>query len=484
MLKYIINFLIKICLINIFTIKIFSQNCCDECFENCKKILCKKNDDNSNLDNNLNFDNNLNLNNNLDLDNNQEKYLESLLDNTNFIFNIKSFNDSIFSENPNSTDREYTIVKDGTKNNNGVLGNGSFGTVYKVRNKKGDLFALKRVFIDERYELSTKKEIQILVKCRDCKNVIKIVDTYKDTYKYTLNSTTNGYYYYIVTELYQGGDLKNFIEKCKNNNTGLEYKEIISKKERYIYQMINAVKQIHDKGITHRDIKPANFFIGENDKLYLGDFGIATEDYDGEFLNGSPLYMFFFLNHMIEFMKGNQTIVKDLLQHCDLYSLMCLIFEVLQGTTFADYSGNSFVSYQNILLNKNYEDLCPKANFGVTDNVINQIISAQENLWQQIQNNKIIMQQNNCMNFFFRQQLMPLIEEGNNLNLTLNLFSFSPILRWKNYQSINNIDVNKDMYANMLNEIIENLFITDFNIVSIMGTPCFNYLNNRYKDKY
>ena len=64
MLKYIINFLIKICLINIFTIKIFSQNCCDECFENCKKILCKKNDNNPDLNNNSGLDDNSDLNNN------------------------------------------------------------------------------------------------------------------------------------------------------------------------------------------------------------------------------------------------------------------------------------------------------------------------------------------------------------------------------------------------------------------------------------
>ena len=497
--KYIINFLIKICLINIFTIKIFSQNCCDECFKNCKKILCKKNDDNSNSNNNSDFDNNLdlnnkndnsnlnnkndnsNLNNNLDLDNNQEEYFKSLLE--DFDKNIKNFNNSIFSENLDSTEAEYTIVTDGTTNNNGILGQGSYGTVYKVKNKKGKYFALKRVFIDERYEFSIKKEIQALIKCRDCKNVIKIFDAYKNPSKNTLNPTTNGYYYYIVTELYEGGDLQGFIKKCKNNITGLNNNQIREKKEIYIYQMINAVKQIHAKGIIHRDIKPANFFIGENDKLYLGDFGTATEDYDGKFLNGTPFYMFFFLNYMIGFMSGNKKIVNVLLKHCDLYSLMCLIFEVLEGTTFADYSGNSFVSYQNILLNKNYEDLCPKADFKVTDDVINKIISAQENLWQQIQNNKIV-QQNNCMNFFFQQQLMKLMAEENILNLNLNLFSFSPILRWKNYQSTKGINVNINMYANMLNEIIINLFKTDFNIVSVMGTACYKNLDNLYKKNY
>ena len=482
MLKYIINFLIKICLINIFTIKIFSQNCCDECFENCKKILCKKNDNNPDLDNNSDLDdkndNNSNLNNNLDSDNNQEKYFKSLLN--NFDKNIRVFNNSIFSENPYSTDAEYAIVKNGTKWNNGILGQGSFGTVYKVKNKKGEIFALKKIFIPENEESATKKEIQTLIKCRDCKNVIKIVDAYKNIYKYTLNSTTNGYYYYIITEIYEGGDLNDFIKKCQTNSTGLNANKLIKKKDIYIYQMINAVKQIHEKGITHRDIKPTNFFIGENDKLYLGDFGIATEDYDGEFLTGTPFYMFFFLNHMIEFMRGNQTIVKALLQHCDLYSLMCLIFEVIEGTAFADYSGNFFVSYQNILLNKNYKDLCPKANFEVKDEVINQIISAQEKLWQQIQNYKIV-QQNNCMNFGFQQQLIKLVQD---LNLGLNLFSFSPILRWNNYLFNHNINTYNNNYANMLNEIIENLFKTDFNIVSIMGTACYKTLDNFYKKDY
>jgi len=488
MLKYIINFLIKICLINIFTIKMFSQNCCDECFKHCKKILYKKNDNNSDLDDNSDFDNNLdlnnkndnsNLNNNLDLDdnsdldNNQEQYFKLLLD--NFDKNIKNFNNSIFSENLDSTEAEYTIVTDGTTNNSGILGKGSYGTVYKVKNKKGKYFALKKNFIPENEEKTTKKEIQTLIKCRDCKNVIKIVDAYKNICRCNFNSIY-GYYYYIVTEFYQGGDLQGFIEKCKTNSTGLNNNEIKEKKEIYIYQMINAVKQIHAKGIIHRDIKPANFFIGENDKLYLGDFGTATENYDGTYLIGTPLYMYFFLNYMIGFMNGNQNIINSLLKHCDLYSLMCTIFELLEQTYFADYSGIFNVSYQNILYNKNFELLCPKADFDVPNDVVNQIISAQENLRQKIQNNQI-MQQNNYMNYFFQIQLMQ-------LGLEQNKFSFSPLKRWKDYLLNTKININSDLYAYMLNEIIQNLFRTEFNIDSILGTVCYKTLDNLYKKNY
>ena len=475
MLKYIINLLIKICLINIFTIKIFSQNCCDECFENCKKILCKKNDNNPDLNNNSGLDDNS------DLNNNQKEYFKSLLE--DFDKNIKKFNNSIFSENPDYTDAEYTIVKDGTKKNDGILGKGGFGTVYKVKNKKGKYFALKKNFIHENLESATKKEIRALIKCRDCKNIIKIVDAYKNSYKCKFNSM-DGYYYYIVTELYQGGDLKDFIKKCKN--TGLN-NEIIKKKDIYIYQMINAVKQIHDKGIIHRDIKPANFFIGENDKLYLGDLGVATENYDGAYLNGSPLYMYYFLNYMINFMNGKQDIVNPLLKHCDLYGLMCTIFELLTYTFFADYSGNFYVSYQNLLYNEIFKSLRPKMNFEVPNDVVNKIISIQNNQWEQIQNNQNnqIIQQYNYMNYFFQIQLKQLIEEGYNLNLNLSMFSFSPLGRWNDYLLWNpNININKDMYAYMLSEIIQNLFITTFNIDSILGTECYKNLDNLYKKNY
>ena len=385
MLKYIINFLIKICLINIFTIKIFSQNCCDECFENCKKILCKKNDNNSALDNNnsdldnnnSDFDNNLNLNNkndnsnsnnnpnsnsnsnnNPDLDDNQEKYFESLLDNDNFDNNIRNFDDSIFSENSNSTDAEYTIVKDGTKGKDGIWGKGSYGTVYKVKNKKGKHFALKKNFIPENEESATKKEIQTLIKCRDCKNVIKIVDAYKkDGTEIKDGENVYGFYYYIITELYDHGDLSNIssIDNIKSHNIKKYY--IILR--RIIYQMINAVKQVHDKGIIHRDIKPDNFFIGENDKLYLGDFGCATENYDG-ISAGDFKYR---CNHLLTYLETKGKGLKQdekfnkLYKFLDIFALATSIFHFLTGRRFlAQIDYKDFIN-ENITADKKWEQI-------------------------------------------------------------------------------------------------------------------------------
>ena len=181
---------------------------------------------------------------------------------------------------------------------------------------------------------------------------------------------------------------------------------------------------------------------------------------------------------MIEFMKGDKDIANSLLKHCDLYSLMCTIFELLEYTYFADYNGNCNVAYQDLFYNKKDEILCPKADFFVTNDVVNQIILAQNNLLQQIQNNQN-MQQYNYMNYFFQIQLMQLQAQQQ-----LNMFSFSPILRWNSYLNKKQTKVNEGSYAFIINEIIQNLFITNFNIDSILGTACYKNLDNLYKKNY
>ena len=161
----------------------------------------------------------------------------------------------------------------------------------------------------------------------------------------------------------------------------------------------------------------------------------------------------------------------------------CSAVGMIEHTYFADYSGNFNVSYKDLFYNENFKSLCPKADFFVTNNVVNQIISAQGNLWQQIQNNQN-MQQYNYMNYFFQIQLKQLIQEGNKLNLDLNMFSFFPLSRWTNYLSSNKIDINSDTYAYMLDEIIQNLLMTNFNIDSILGTGCYKILDTLYKNNY
>lgn len=509
MLKYIINFLIKICLINIFTIKIFPQNCCDICFENCKKILHKKRkkivkkyninnsldrknsklksnkekaleqDGNSVPENTINNNSHSNnipksshnsgsgknnrssyssvpFDNNTSLENEQEHYLNLLLD--NFDNNIKKFGDSIFSENSDFTNVKYTIVKEGTQKNDGVLGEGAFGKVYKVKNKENKIFALKKAFIPTDEESLAKKEITCLIKCRDCENVIKIKDVYKD-YSESYNSQDQqGFYYYIVTEWYQKGNLYDYIEQCKNSATTLKNTKVTRTKMKYIYQMINAVKQIHDKGIIHRDIKPENFFISENDNLYLGDFGCATEEYDKKEVCGTLLYIYDLLNYMIYhlYMNNKSEESISLFKHCDLYSLMCVIFELKQHIPFQNKLENSIFSDlqqgNNTILNL----LCPNINFDVPKNVCDIIQNKYKRDLENVKNG-----QNTIEDIWFW---------------------FSPLKKWENYKSNENREGNEKC-DNMLKTIIQNLFNTKFNIDSIMQTQYYKALKNLHENK-
>ena len=343
MIKNKISLLLITCLMHIITIEIFSQDCCKNicyCCKNicycCKNICyCCKNICCGCL-----------YNNNKKSEQEQEQYFNKLLE--DFDNNIKIFDDSIFSEDPDSTNAEYTIVKDGTASNKGILGEGFFGIVYKVKNKEGKFFAIKKIFIPKDEESVTKKEIQTLIKCRKCKNVIKIVDAYKkDGIEFKDGKNVDGFYYYIITELYDHGDLSDIrsIDNIKSHNIKRYY--IILR--RIIYQMINAVKQVHDKGIIHRDISLFNFFIGKDYNLYLGDFGCATEQYDG-ICAGNYLYscvhLKLYLKEKGEELKQNENFNK-LYKFLDIFALSTSILHLLTRLHWG-----SLITY-NDLINEN-----------------------------------------------------------------------------------------------------------------------------------
>ena len=71
---------------------------------------------------------------------------------------------------------------------------------------------------------------------------------------------------WIVTEYRHRGTLEEHLRKYKGN-VKLVIKSFLS--------LVRTVTELHQEGIVHRDIKPQNIFMGDDDELILGDFGIV-----------------------------------------------------------------------------------------------------------------------------------------------------------------------------------------------------------------
>ncbi len=94
----------------------------------------------------------------------------------------------------------------------------------------------------------------------------------------------------------------------------------------YTRQIAGALAAIHDAGILHRDLKPANIMFREDGSLALIDFGLAKQmrlhaaiTGTGQIF-GTPYYM-----------SPEQGHAEPTDERSDLYSLGCILFEMLTG---------------------------------------------------------------------------------------------------------------------------------------------------------
>ncbi len=88
-----------------------------------------------------------------------------------------------------------------------------------------------------------------------------------------------------------GGDLSNKIKNQRKKGKYFSENQILD----YFTQICLAIKHIHDRKILHRDIKSQNIFLMKNNRVKLGDFGIA-KCLNGTFekaktLIGTPYYL-------------------------------------------------------------------------------------------------------------------------------------------------------------------------------------------------
>jgi len=148
-------------------------------------------------------------------------------------------------------DGRYSVSK--------VLGEGTFGKVYSVKDDGGHQYALKLL-----------KLWEVPPEIRD--SLIARFDMEFETARidsdYLVHSISHGYWSgnpYIVMEFCPGGDLLTLYSEGSVDNT------------KVAKHVLMGLKALHSQGKVHRDLKPENVLIKGNGDFALTDFGISGD---------------------------------------------------------------------------------------------------------------------------------------------------------------------------------------------------------------
>ncbi|CAL8090942.1 unnamed protein product [Calicophoron daubneyi] len=140
------------------------------------------------------------------------------------------------------------------------LGSGAFGTVHRCREKAtGDFYAVKFINIDNPEDQKVvHNEIDVMKSLHHPK-LIFLHEAFEDKDETAL-----------VMELLSGGEL---FDRIADDSYQMNEAEVV----KYIRQVCEAVKHMHDNNIIHLDIKPEDILCetGKSTNIKLADFGLS-----------------------------------------------------------------------------------------------------------------------------------------------------------------------------------------------------------------
>ncbi|RNF07231.1 mitogen-activated protein kinase kinase 2 [Trypanosoma rangeli] len=188
-----------------------------------------------------------------------------------------------------------------------LIGEGSFGKVYKARRKgTGQVVAMKFIVKkgkNDKELLNLRSEIEIMTKL-DHDNIITLLEAFETQQEF------------VVVMEYAQGELFEILEDDKKLPEDVVRR--ISK------QLVQALHYLHSNRIMHRDMKPQNILIGQNGSVKLADFGFARSmSYNTMVLTsikGTPLYM---APELVQEQPYNHS--------ADLWSLGCILYQLYYG---------------------------------------------------------------------------------------------------------------------------------------------------------
>lgn len=202
------------------------------------------------------------------------------------------------------------------------IGEGGMSTVYKARDLTLDRLVALKLLTPVRSQdpsaLARFKQEAIAISRLEHSNIVRVIDYGVD------QGSGSAPQPYLVMDLIEGQSLAQILQSNKP--------ETVARSLEIFRQTLEALGHAHKMGIVHRDIKPSNIMCKldsqGNFRVNVVDFGIAKmtrQDQSGTLTNtgemfGSPLYM-----------SPEQCLGNTVDARSDIYSLGCLLYELIEG---------------------------------------------------------------------------------------------------------------------------------------------------------
>ncbi|KNC79824.1 CAMK/PKD protein kinase [Sphaeroforma arctica JP610] len=206
---------------------------------------------------------------------------------------------------------------------NTPLGSGQFGMVVAAQDAKNPsrhmaikIIQWKKIVDADHSKTANLKSEMALLKALKNPNIISLERIYHTPEVL-----------YLVMERAFGGDLLDRILSQPNQSLS----EPVAKY--YIYQILTALKFLHDNKVAHRDLKPENVLLSTNDThtlVKLCDFGFARIVGENSFMQsvvGTPAYV---APEVIRQSSGSAATGYQV--KVDLWSLGVIVYVALSGT--------------------------------------------------------------------------------------------------------------------------------------------------------
>lgn len=229
------------------------------------------------------------------------------------------------------------------------LGKGGFGIVYRATDTSlNRVVAVKvlhpQLMIDEAFIDRFRDEARLLA-ALDNRHIVTIYNI----------EEIDGRTVFIMRYL-PGGNLKQLIEK----RGPLPFEEAST----ILLNVLDGLKEAHDQGLIHRDLKPENILLSHHGEPVITDLGLARQTKESGILSsteilGTPSYI------APEIWNGEPATPAS-----DIYSLGCILYEMLTGTLLFDGDTPGYVMTQHLVEGPQFKNAFPPQIRVLLDNAL------------------------------------------------------------------------------------------------------------------